>query len=163
MWLKIPAQKQSNEFFKLYVITFWQIIGRSFGRNGKLQKILHRLDDLVNTVANPGYDALYGSMPFLRHLPFPMTKNINELHRTKQQMMEHLETLLVSRFQFIDRYQFACFWKVDNEMDLVSKIILKIFIFLCNSFSKIFSWTLKKFVSCAHLKFLIVIHNSFVF
>lgn len=70
------------------------IIGRSFGRNGKLQKILHRLDDLVNTVANPGYDALYGSMPFLRHLPFPMTKNINELHRTKQQMMEHLETLL---------------------------------------------------------------------
>lgn len=69
------------------------IIGRSFGRNGKLQKILQRLDDLINTVANPGYDALYGFLPFLRHLPFPMSRKINEVHKTKQQMIEHLEDL----------------------------------------------------------------------
>ncbi|XP_078334324.1 cytochrome P450 2U1-like [Crassostrea virginica] len=68
-------------------------IGRSSGKNGKLQKILHKLDNLINITANPGYDALYGFLPFLRHLPLPMSRNIKELHETKRQMMEHLATL----------------------------------------------------------------------
>lgn len=84
-----------SEIVEEFVLSTVEVltIGRSFGRNGELQKIFHRLDDLVNTVANPGYDALYGFLPFLRHLPLQMSKNINELHRTKQQMMELLETL----------------------------------------------------------------------
>lgn len=69
------------------------IIGRSFGRNGKLQKILHRLDDLIQLVANPGYDAVYGALPLLRHISLPISRNITEIHKTKQQMIEHLEDL----------------------------------------------------------------------
>ncbi|XP_048780498.2 cytochrome P450 1A1-like [Ostrea edulis] len=69
------------------------VIGRSFGRKGELQKILRKLDHLVNIITNPGYDILYGFLPFLRFLPLPMSLKMNEFRRTKQVMVDYLETL----------------------------------------------------------------------
>ncbi|XP_048780499.2 uncharacterized protein LOC125683404 [Ostrea edulis] len=69
------------------------VIGRSFGRKGELQKILKKLDHILNITVNPGYDILYGFLPFLRFLPLPISLKMKEFRKTKQVMMDYLETL----------------------------------------------------------------------
>ncbi|XP_061187092.1 cytochrome P450 1A2-like [Saccostrea echinata] len=69
------------------------LIGRSFGKEGHLQQLLKKQNNLANQLAIPGIDSLYGIFPFLRFLPLPMSLAIRELQRTQQCILDLLEKL----------------------------------------------------------------------
>ncbi|XP_061190692.1 steroid 17-alpha-hydroxylase/17,20 lyase-like [Saccostrea echinata] len=69
------------------------LIGKSSGKHGELKEIMKDLDVFVNESHNLGPDMLYNTFPFLRFLPFQHTKNLENLQKTKNKMMDMLEKI----------------------------------------------------------------------
>ncbi|XP_062613133.1 cytochrome P450 1A2-like [Saccostrea cucullata] len=80
------------EEFILYTLEIL-IIGQSSGKNGELQKVLRKLDFLINATANPGIDVVYSLFPFLRFLPLRTSLMFKEIQKTKQRMLDLMELL----------------------------------------------------------------------
>lgn len=56
---------------------------------------MEKIDSVGNEVSNLGPDMIYNMFPFLRFLPFTHSKKLNELLKTKQEMISILEQLSV--------------------------------------------------------------------
>lgn len=73
----------------------WQIIGRSFGKEGPLQPLMKLEQELANRLANPGTDGMLNAIPFLRFLPLPMSSIYHKAKSVHQQLLDRLEMLSV--------------------------------------------------------------------
>ena len=77
------------------------MVGESFGREGELQRLLRKEQDLVNTNSNPGTDAVFSALPFLRFLPLQSSRNFAEVMRTHQEVLDKLDSLLVRSLVYL--------------------------------------------------------------
>lgn len=68
-------------------------IGRRFGKEGPLQSLIKLEQDIGNRLANPGTDAVFSALPFLRFLPIPISFSFHKAKSVHQQILDTLETL----------------------------------------------------------------------
>lgn len=73
----------------------WQIIGRSFGKEGPMQPLLKLELDLANRLSNPGTDGVLSVFPFLRFLPLPLSSIYHDTKSVHQKLLDILEMLSV--------------------------------------------------------------------
>lgn len=73
----------------------WQIIGRSFGKEGPMQPLLKLELDLVNRLSNPGTDGVLSVFPFLRFLPLTLSSIYHDAKSVHQKLLDILEMLSV--------------------------------------------------------------------
>lgn len=68
------------------------LIGQSFGKTGPLQSLLRQLEK-YSMVSNPGYDSIYSKLPWLRFLPFPVSKGYSALSKIRIELLDQLEKI----------------------------------------------------------------------
>lgn len=66
--------------------------GRSFGETGPLQTLLRQLEKHT-IISNPGYDSIYSKFPWLRFLPFPVSKAFATVSKIRLDLIDQLEML----------------------------------------------------------------------
>lgn len=69
------------------------VLGRVHGKHAGFQGIMEKIDSDGNEVSNLGPDMIYNMFPLLRFLPFTHSKKLNELLKTKQEMISIVEQL----------------------------------------------------------------------
>lgn len=98
--LKFKPNNLNMEF------NFIQVLGRVHGKYAGFQGIMEKIDSLENEVSNLGPDMIYNIFPFLRFFPFKHSKKLNELLKTKQEMISLVEQLTVYTISYILLYQY---------------------------------------------------------
>lgn len=93
--LKIIHVWLYSNVYRIVEFFFIQVLGRVYGKHTGFQGIMKKIDSLGNEVSNLGPDMIYNIFPFLRFFPFAHSKKLNELLKTKQEMISIVEQLSV--------------------------------------------------------------------
>lgn len=110
------------------------VLGRVYGKHTGFQGLMKKIDSLGNEVSNLGPDMIYNIFPFLRFFPFAHSKKLNELLKTKQEMISIVEQLSTENPEDNGMYQSLkkvleekdetghCWFKDDNLWGIVMNI-----------------------------------------
>lgn len=125
---------------RLMVFNFIQVLGRVHEKYAGFQRVMGKIDSLGNEVSNLGPDMIYNMFPLLRFFPFTHSKKLNELLKTKQEMISIVEQLTVYTISYHTSESISSVLTIIFPSFFFLKIRIKEYTILClvvrNSFDK---------------------------